>query len=152
MDPETFQMTPAELQDMLDSSPSHPYLQMPGRPATDLTCQDFSKSYIENFFSDPMKRMQTQYLQNTINRCYQGERHQGYSRYEQVMVCKETERQRIWGKFDRIYYKCRDKSRLSFQDCIEQADGDLEKGSLCVRDYVVRINQRLIVQFRREYF
>ena len=51
-----------------------------------------------------------------------------------------------------MYYKCRDDSRLSFQDCIEQAGGDLEKGSLCVRDYVVRINQRLIVQFRREYF
>ena len=71
------------------------------------------------------------------------------------MVCKETERQKIWGKFDRMYYKCSDESRLTFQDCIEQGDGDLEKGSLCVRDYVVRIkedNQRLIVQFRREYY
>ena len=105
--------------------------------------------------SEPMKRMQIQYLKNTINKCYQSERHKDYSRYEQVMVCKETERQRIWGKFDRMYFNCRDESRLKFQDCIEKADGDLEDGSLCVRDYVVRIkedNQRLIVQFRREYF
>ena len=105
--------------------------------------------------SEPMKRMQIQYLKNTINKCYQSERHKDYSRYEQVMICKETERQRIWGKFDRMYFKCRDESRLKFQDCIEKADGDLEDGSLCVRDYVVRIkedNQRLIVHFRREYF
>ena len=40
-----------------------------------------------------------------------------------------------------MYYKCRDDSRLSFQDCIELADGDLEKASLCVRDYVVRIKE-----------
>ena len=73
MDPDTFQMTPADLQAMLDKSPSHPYLQIPGRPQTDFTCQDFSKSYIEKFFSqmsEPMKRMQTQYLENTIKKCY----------------------------------------------------------------------------------
>jgi hypothetical protein len=64
--------------------------------------------------SEPLKLMQIEYLKNSITKCFNYDYNKNYSRYEQIMVCKETERQKVWGKFDLMHHKYFEEGSLKY--------------------------------------
>ncbi len=53
-------------------------------------------------YSETLKRMQIEYLNNATKKCYD-QKDKGFTRWEQITVCKEIERERVWGRFDKMY-------------------------------------------------
>ena len=105
--------------------------------------------------SEPLKKMQAEYLTSVAKNCYK-ERHlsENFTNYEQILQCKETERTKIWGTFDKMYSSPRDSGRFRFQDCMWEANNNVEKAVYCVRDYVKQIkqdNDTMADLFKKEY-
>ena len=79
---------------------------------TGLSPADLSQKWLDDFFirlSTPLKRMQADYLTNVTKNCYK-EKHisDDFTNLEQIMLCKEIQRQQIFGNFDRMYVNHRD--------------------------------------------
>ena len=68
-----------------------------------LSPADLSQKWIDDFFirlSEPLKRMQIDYLTAAGKNCYKDKHiNDSFTNLEQIMLCKETERQRIFGRF-----------------------------------------------------
>lgn len=113
---------------------------------------------MDDFFvrlSDPLKKMQSEYLTAATKKCYP-ERHisDSFTNYEKIMECKEGERNKVFGAFEAMYAKHRDSSRFHFQDCIFDANNNVEKAVYCVRDYVKQTkedNDKMVEIFRKDY-
>ena len=119
---------------------------------------DLSQKWIDDFYvrlSDPLKKMQIDYLNNATKKCYQ-EKHLSDSapNYEQILVCKEAERNKVFSKFETMMVNHRDSTRFRFQDCIFDANNNVEKAVLCVRGYIKGIqqdNDKMVEQFKKDY-
>ena len=95
---------------------------------------------MDDFFvrlSEPLKKMQAEYLTSATKNCYK-ERHLSESapNYEQILNCKENEHAKIFSKFQQMYANHRDSGRFRFQDCIVEANNNVEKAVYCVRNYI----------------
>lgn len=78
--------------------------------------------------------------------------------YERILVCKEIERYRVFGRFDRMYAKHRDSGRFKFQECLVAAgtttNNNVDKTVLCMRDYmqsVKRDSDEMSTLFKKDY-
>ena len=70
------------------------------------------------------------------------------------MLCKETERAKVFDKFEKTLVAHRDGSRFKFQDCIFEANNNVEKAVYCVRDYIKNVredNDKMVEQFNKDY-
>jgi hypothetical protein len=105
--------------------------------------------------SDPLKKMQIDYLQNATKNCYKNKHLSDSSpNYEQILICKEEERTKVFSKFENVLVAHRDSSRFRFQDCMVEANNNIEKAVWCIRDYVKAIqtdNDNIITQFKKDY-
>lgn len=77
---------------------------------TDLDTEDV----ILTSLSESLKKMQAEYLINATKKCYNQSKREEYTRWEQITVCKEIERERVWGRFDKMYSEVKDRSKLNF--------------------------------------
>ncbi len=61
--------------------------------------------------SGPLKKMQVEYLTQATNNCYK-EQHlsDSFTNYEQILICKEAERQKVFNKFEKMLVSHRDSS------------------------------------------
>ena len=136
----------------------HQFETIYDRQVTGKSPADLSQKWMDDFFnriSEPLKKMQSEYLTSATKNCYK-ERHlqNGNTNYEQIVDCKEKEHRRIFGAFESMYAAHRDSGRFKFQDCIVEADNNVEKAVHCVRGYVTHIkedNERMIDIFRKDY-
>ena len=72
-----------------------------------------SQAWVDEFYTDmsePLKRMQAEYLTNSSNKCYKGKR-DTLTHYERILICKETERIRVFGRLDKLWAAHRDSGR-----------------------------------------
>ena len=59
--------------------------------------------------SEPLKKLHIQFLSNVVKNCYP-EKHlrEDFTNYEQISLCKEQERQKLFGKFEYSLTSTRD--------------------------------------------
>ena len=108
-----------------------------------LSSADQSQKHLDDFMiklSEPLKKMQIAYLTNATKNCYK-EKHlsDSFTNYEQITLCKELERQKIFKNFETMLVKHRDTSQFRYSDCINEANNDPEKAVYCIRGYLKRI-------------
>lgn len=161
MNPASYKLSKEVLQEMLEADYNkkfHQFETIYDRQVKGLSPADVSQKWIDDFFvrlSDPLKKMQIEYLNNATKKCY-NEKHLSDSspNYEQIMICKEAERAKVFGKFETMYANHRDSSRFRFQDCIFEANNNIEKAVLCTRDYIKGIqsdNDKMIELFKKDF-
>lgn len=95
----------------------HKYETFYDKNVNGLSPADMAQKHIDEFFvklSEPLKKMQAEFLTNVTKNCYK-EKHlsDSFTNYEQIMICKETEREKIWANFDKMYINHRDSGMLS---------------------------------------
>ena len=163
MNPEKYSLSKDVLQQMLDSdynSRFHQFETIYDRQVRGgMSPSDLSQYWVDRFFEDisePLKRMQVEYLQNAVKNCYKQKwlRDDGLTNLEAIMVCKEAERAKVFSRFERMYSSHRDSGRFKFQDCLFEAGNNPEKAVLCVRDYVRGVkddNEKMQLEFSKEY-
>ena len=161
MNPATYKLSKEVLQEMLDDEYNkkfHQFETVYDRQVQGLSPADLSQKWMDDFFvrlSDPLKKMQAEYLTTATKSCYK-DRHlqESNTNYEQILLCKETERTKIFGGFEKMYAAHRDSGRFRFQDCIFDANNNVEMAVYCVRDYVKGIkedNDKMEVIFKKEF-
>jgi hypothetical protein len=96
-----------------------PYIGRRGLQHQTLAASEFSQHLIDEFFnqmSQPLKRMQVEYLTNATKKCYEkkSSSSSSFTNYEHIVVCKEAERNKVFGKFDRMYQSHRATGRQRF--------------------------------------
>jgi len=115
-----------------------------------------SQRWVEDFLaemSEPLKRMQIEYLTNSSTKCYT-EAVAGLSTYERVLICKEIERLRVFGRLDRLWAQHRDSGRHKLQDCLLSACSNTESSLLCFQEYVRSVEkdkESMRLHFKKEY-
>ena len=161
MNPANYKLSREVLQEMLDADYNknfHKFETIYDRDVQGKSPADVSQQWIDDLYvrlSEPLKKMQADYLQTVAKNCYKS-KHLSDSapNYEQVLICKEAERTKIFGKFETSMVNHRDSTRFRFQDCIFDANNNVEKAVHCVRGYVRGIqedNDKIIEQFRKDY-
>ena len=162
MNPANYKLSKEILQEMLEDDYNKRYHQFEtiyDRQVKGESPADLSQRWSDDLFvrlSEPLKKMQIEYLTSATKNCYK-EKHlpeQGFTNYEQILQCKENERQKVFGSFENMYSKHRDSSRFKFQDCIWDANNNVEKAVYCVRDYVKQIkddNDKIVENFKKDF-
>lgn len=92
--------------------------------------------------SEPLKRMQVEYLNKVQASCYK-EKHMSDDapNEEQVTLCRNRVHERIFGKFATKLVNLRDSNQFKYTDCLRVAGNDPIKSVYCVRDYLRRIDE-----------
>ena len=161
MNPATYKLSKEVLQEMLDDDYNkkfHQFETMYDRQVQGQSPADLSQKWMDDFFvrlSEPLKKMQAEYLTSATKSCYK-EQHlsDSFTNYEQILQCKEAERAKVFGPFEKMYAHHRDSGRFRFQDCSFEANNSIEKAVYCVRDYVKHIkedNEKMIDLFKKDY-
>ena len=90
----------------------------------------------------PLKKMQNAYLKNATDKCYK-DQHMGedFPNYPQIRICKDTEKERVFGPYDDTLASTRDSTRFRYQDCIVGANNDMQKSLFCVQNYIAAIRR-----------
>ena len=90
--------------------------------------------------SESLKKMQVEYLRNANKNCYQ-EKHldDTFTNYEQINLCKALERQKLFGKFESNMHKVRDSSQFKYQDCMIDANNNMDRALGCIGTYLTDI-------------
>ena len=148
MNPANYRLSKEVLQEMLDDEYNkkfHQFETIYDRQTKGLSPADQSQKWMDDFFnrlSEPLKKMQAEYLTSITKNCYK-EKHLSDSEpnFEQIALCKEAEHGKIFGKFEKMYAAHRDSGRFRFQDCIFDANNNVEKAVYCVRDYNKHIQE-----------
>ena len=147
MNPKSYRLSPQVLDEMRD----YEYRNMNKRweniydsKLNGKSPSDRSQAAIDNLFlllSEPLKRMQSEVLSNASRSCYK-DRHlsDNFTNWEQISLCKEEEREKVFGNFDKFWVAHRNSDRFRFQDCIVDAGNDVEKAVLCTRNYIEDIH------------
>ena len=143
MNPANYKLSREVLQEMLDTEYNkkfHQFETIYDREVKGMSPADASQKWIDDLYvrlSDPLKKMQAEYLQAAAKGCYR-QKHLSESapNYEQILICKEAERTKIFGKFESSMVNHRDSNRFRFQDCIFDANNNVEKAVHCVGGYV----------------
>ena len=143
MNPANYKLSREVLQEMLDTEYNkkfHQFETIYDREVKGMSPADASQKWIDDLYvrlSDPLKKMQAEYLQAAAKDCYkQKNLSESAPNYEQILICKEAERTKIFGKFESSMVNHRDSNRFRFQDCIFDANNNVEKAVDCVRGYV----------------
>ena len=161
MNPANYKLSREVLQEMLDTEYNqkfHKFETIYDREVQGKSPADISQQWIDDLFvrlSDPLKKMQIDYLQAASKICYKP-KHLSDSapNLEQVLICKEAERQKVFSKFETSLLNQRDSTRFLYQDCIYDANNNVEKAVHCVRNYIRGIqqdNDKIIEQFKKDY-
>jgi hypothetical protein len=161
MNPANYRLSKEVLQEMLEEDYNkrfHQFETIYDRQVQGQSPADLSQKYMDDFFvrlSEPLKKMQADYLTAAAKNCYK-ERHlqDGNVNWEQIALCKESERTKVFGGFEKMYAAHRDSGRFRFQDCTFDANNNVEKAVYCVRDYVKQIredNDKMIDQFKKDF-
>lgn len=161
MNPANYRLSKEVLQEMLDEDYNkrfHQFETIYDRQVKGDSPADLSQKWMDDFFvrlSEPLKKMQAEYLTSATKNCYK-DKHLSDSEpnFEQITLCKETERNKIFGKFETMYANHRDSGRFHFQDCIVAANNNAEAAVYCVRDYVKNIkedNEKMVELFKRDF-
>ena len=161
MNPASYKLSKEVLQDMLEADYNkkfHKFETIYDRQVQGQSPADISQKWIDDFFvrlSEPLKKMQVEYLNAATKNCYK-DRHvqDANTNLAQINLCKENEREKVWSKFDKMYENTRDSSRFRFQDCIFEANNNVEQAVYCVRDYVKSVqtdNDTMVENFKKDF-
>lgn len=161
MNPANYRLSKEVLQEMLDEEYKKKFHQFETIYDTQVkgsSPADASQKYIDEFFnklSEPLKKMQADYLTAVSKGCYK-EKHMSDSQpnMEQIALCKEQEHEKVFGRFERMYAAHRDSARFRFQDCIFDANNNVEKAVYCVRNYnrdILADNDKMTDLFKKDY-
>ena len=161
MNPANYRLSKEVLQEMLDADYKKQFHKFETVYDTQVKGQspaDVSQQWMDDFFnrlSEPLKRMQTDYLTAVTKSCYK-EKHlaDGNTNYEQILLCKQKEHTRVFGAFEAMYAAHRDSARFRYQDCVVEAGNNLEAAVYCVRDYIKHIredNDKMMDIFKKDY-
>ena len=161
MNPANYKLSKEVLQEMLDDEYDkkfHKFETIYDKEVKGQSPADLSQKWIDDFFvrlSDPLKKMHIEYLTAATKNCYK-DRHLSDTQpnYEQISQCKTNERTKVFGAFETMYVNHRDSGRFKFQDCIVDANNNVELAVYCVRDYIKNIksdNDTMVDLFRRDF-
>ena len=102
--------------------------------------------------SEPLKRMQVDYLKKVSSQCYK-DKHMSEDapNEEQINLCRNRVHQRIFGKFVNRLVNLRDSNQFKLSDCLNEAGNDVVKAVHCVRNYnsgIDKDNESLVAYFQ----
>lgn len=85
----------------------------------------------------PLKRMEIDYAKKVEASCYK-DKHMSDDapNEEQVIVCKDRFREKIFGKFYNRLANVRESSTFKYTDCLNEAKNDIFKAVHCTRNYI----------------
>ncbi|TNV78265.1 hypothetical protein FGO68_gene4809 [Halteria grandinella] len=124
---------------------------------------DIQRQYREEFYakmSEPLKKMQSEYLEKAVKRCYPQSvlsswpsDQKGLSRYEQLIICKEFERAKVFSKLDVLNAKFWNDTeiRVKFHNCIKDITHDT---LTCLQHYMKSVSSHaheFTVAFKSAY-
>ena len=161
MNPASYRLSKEVLQEMLDDDYNrrfHQFETIYDRQVKGESPADLSQRWSDDLFtrlSEPLKKMQAEYLSTATRTCYK-DKHLSDEQpnYEQILQCKETQRLKIWDGFEKILASHRDANRFKYQDCMFEANNNVEMAVYCVRDYVKGIkedNDKIVTVFNKDY-
>ena len=115
MNPANYKLSKEVLQEMIDSEYKNEYHRYETFYDTDikgLSPADLSQKWLDDLFvklSEPLKKMQVEFLNNSAKNCYK-EKHisDANTNFEQIALCKELERQKVFGGFEKMLVNHRD--------------------------------------------
>ena len=77
---------------------------------------------IYNILSDPLKKMHSLYLTRSAKNCYQDKHLQDdWTNLEQIKLCREMTRDKIFGDFEELLRSQRIKDAYNLQQCLKEA-------------------------------
>jgi hypothetical protein len=161
MNPASYKLSKEVLQEMLEDEYNkkfHKFETIYDRQVQGQSPADLSQKWMDDFFvriSEPLKKMQAEYLTQSAKTCFK-EKHiqDANTNLEQVLLCRENERAKVFDKFDQLLTNHRDSSRFKFQDCIFEANNNVEEAVYCVRGYIQNIkddNDNMVASFNKDY-
>ena len=124
MNPASYRLSKEILQEMIDNDDEKVFRKYESIYDTSIkgpSPAERNQQVIDEIFtkhlSEPLKKLHIEYLQSVTKKCYQ-DRHlsEDFTNFEQILLCKELEHQKYFGKFDRAYNGIRDSSKF---DCSE---------------------------------
>ena len=121
MNPKSYRLSPQVLDEMREyeyKQENKRYTNIYETKVHGPSPSDQSQKAIESLFhrlSEPLKKMQAEVLSNISHSCYK-DRHlsDNFTNWEQISLCKEQERSRVFEKFDALWLAHRDSDRFRF--------------------------------------
>ncbi|CDW79050.1 UNKNOWN [Stylonychia lemnae] len=162
MNPGSYRLSRQVLQQMIDQEYDELFNQNETIYNTQVQGQSYSQQSQRNIdelftttLSEPLKKMHASYLRSVAKNCYQ-EKHldDHFPNLQQVELCRELERQKIMGKFEKYHALARDSSKFKYQDCIFAANNNLNRAIACIEEYVDNTkndNNIIAAQFKIDY-
>ena len=161
MNPASYKLSKEVLQEMLEEEYNkkfHKFETIYDREVQGRSPADLSQKWMDDFFvrvSEPLKKMQVEYLTSSSKNCFKDKHIQdSNTNLEQIVLCRENEREKVFEKFDHMLTSHRDSSRFKFQDCIFEANNNVEEAVYCIRGYIQNIkqdNDNMVAAFNKDY-
>ena len=121
MNPANYRLSKEVLQEMIDDDYRKKFHKF--ESAYDINIHgvspaDESQQIIDDLFtrlSEPLKKLYAEYLTTANKNCYK-EKHisDSFTNLEQISLCKDLERQKLFGNFDRMVANHRDGARFKY--------------------------------------
>lgn len=92
--------------------------------------------------SAPLKKMQAAYLLDVSKNCYPAKyMDDAMPNEEQVKLCRQDKRDKHFGKFEEKLENVRDSNVFKYRDCMGEAENNVLKAIMCMRDYNVQMDK-----------
>ena len=162
MNPANYRLSKEVLQDMINDDNEKMFNrfssiykenikgQSPDEQSLHLIDELFSKH-----LSEPLKKMEVDYFKVINEKCYK-EKHMSDAmpNYVKIDECKNLERQKIFSKFDKFVHQTRESSKFRYQDCLYEANNNIDAAISCIENYLSALNTdnlKITAQFKVDY-
>ena len=135
-------LTKETLQGMLDEQYSAKFHRferdqekIKGKSAADRSQDLHNDLYVQ--LSKPLKAVQAKLLRDISKNCYK-EKHMAetFTNMEQINLCKALKKEKYMGQFNEKVHNVRDSTRFRYQDCVFEAENNIEKATDCIKNYL----------------
>lgn len=135
------------LQDMIQADYDQKYKRyettynstQPGASPSDISFQKTNEIYAT--LATPLKNMRAQAMRDAAASCFKDKwMDEAVPNPHQVEMCRERMQNRHMGLFYRNLVELRESNRYKYQDCIVDANNDMQKAVICVRNYLTGID------------
>ena len=108
---------------------------MPGKSASDISFDKTNEIYA--MLATPLKNMRAQAMKDTAANCFKDKwMDDSVPNPHQVELCSKRMEHRHLGFFYQNLINMRESTKYRYMDCTKAAGNNLEKATVCIRDYL----------------
>ena len=113
--------------------------EMPGKSPADISFEKTNEIYA--MLATPLKNMRAKAMRETAANCFKDKwMDDAVPNPHQVEICQKRVLNKHMGYFYENLTNMRESTRYRYQDCIVDANNNVEKAVYCVRDYLSGID------------